>query len=39
MNNSRGVAVRPNNIKQINGDFLSDCPTVGTMRGFFAAPT
>ena len=31
MNNSRGVTVRPNNIKQINGDFLSDCPTVGTM--------
>ena len=50
MNNSRGVTVRPNNIKQINGDFLSDCLTVGTMadsynegppfmRGFSPPPT
>ena len=31
MNNSGGVTVRPNNIKQINGNVLSDCPTVGTM--------
>jgi hypothetical protein len=30
-NNSRGVTGRPNNIKQINADFLSECPTVGTM--------